>query len=486
MMRGRVSAPFAPNPAPSEDLLGWSSLGHWISFVLRSPFRHRKLALGAFAAVFVLAVLAAALVPPRFQVTATLLARPGALRGALGEAVSRESENPIQGAREAVLRRESLVTVARKTDLVKRYLEGRPRGVLFKDWISEKLGSTRDPNALEQNLVDSLGDRLQVWTTPDGVVTFTFAWWSPEIAVAVVGGAMESFIDARHETEIKAVGDAVSILQAHQSRLEQEVADAVDRLEQKEKDLKARPAVRRPGPAPAAPAADAELSRLQREVVARKRAIGEAEQTRKQRLTELQAELTKQEAIYTSDHPIVQGTRRLLSALETPSSEVAQASAEMEEMQRKILERGGSVPTAPVPGPDAVAQAREFLEGLDPRLEFDRSKLDSLLDEYSGVRARIVSAMLEMQTAEAAFKQRYSVIQPPQLPRGPIKPYGLLFTLGGILGGLALAFFVSTAADLWKGVIQEPWQMENDLQLPVLAIVRRDTLNRTASKPPAS
>src|SRR5206468_1114555 len=49
------------------------------------------------------------------------------------------------------------------------------------------------------------------------------------------------------------------------------------------------------------------------------------------------------------------------------------------------------------------------------RIQFDSQKYNSLLD-------RIDSARIELDTARAAFKYRYNVIKPPQVPRKPIKP----------------------------------------------------------------
>jgi LPS O-antigen subunit length determinant protein (WzzB/FepE family) len=76
---------------------------------------------------------------------------------------------------------------------------------------------------------------------------------------------------------------------------------------------------------------------------------------------------------------------------------------------------------------------------------------------------------VEMDTAKAAFKHRYIVVTPAQMPRKPAKPYTALTLIGGLLGGAALAFFASVVADLRTGRVIETWQVERKLRLSVLA-----------------
>jgi uncharacterized protein involved in exopolysaccharide biosynthesis len=85
---------------------------------------------------------------------------------------------------------------------------------------------------------------------------------------------------------------------------------------------------------------------------------------------------------------------------------------------------------------------------------------------------RLDAARIELDTARAAFKYRYSVVSPAQTPRNPVSPNVMLIVLGGLLGGLFFAFFTGTVLDLWKGRIVEPWQVETQLKIPLLAQVK--------------
>jgi capsular polysaccharide biosynthesis protein len=48
----------------------------------------------------------------------------------------------------------------------------------------------------------------------------------------------------------------------------------------------------------------------------------------------------------------------------------------------------------------------------------------------------------------------------------------LLFIGGGIAGGIALALFLSAASDIRAGRIVERWQVEQQLELPVLSEIQ--------------
>jgi hypothetical protein len=114
----------------------------------------------------------------------------------------------------------------------------------------------------------------------------------------------------------------------------------------------------------------------------------------------------------------------------------------------------------------AILSARDTEEYSQSRLRIATNKYEELLD-------RIDAARIELDTARAAFKYRYSVIDPAQVPKKALKPNPVVLILGGVMGGLMLALFCAIAADLRGRRLLERWQVERTLGLPVLGELGR-------------
>jgi len=82
---------------------------------------------------------------------------------------------------------------------------------------------------------------------------------------------------------------------------------------------------------------------------------------------------------------------------------------------------------------------------------------------------RLNVAMLERDAAGAAFKYRYVVSWPAELPRNPSSPSALKYFVAGLLGSLLLALLVVSGLELRRGRIVQRWQIQKQLGLPILA-----------------
>jgi uncharacterized protein involved in exopolysaccharide biosynthesis len=80
-------------------------------------------------------------------------------------------------------------------------------------------------------------------------------------------------------------------------------------------------------------------------------------------------------------------------------------------------------------------------------------------------------ARLELDSARAAFKYRYTILLPAQKPRRPNKPKPPLVIGASLIAGFALALLTTTALDLRSRKLLETWQVERALKLPLLGEV---------------
>lgn len=466
-------------PDADGDALGWALIANQVGYVLRAPLRHPALAAAVLAAVLALGVVAVLVMPFRYRVyTVVLTQRSSLLSNLTNPGMNREWDVPTRSAREVVIRRENLLALSQQVKFPERYLQTRAPIVRARDWIYRNvLRQERTPEVLLDALVDTLQDRLQIFPGAEGTVTISFEWANRELALDVVQAALQIFLEERHVAEVEAVGDAIAIFEAHDAKVKQRIAATVLQVEEKERALQMRTGPRRAPPPRARPADGEDLARLDATLAARRRALADLELFRQQRLAEAQAQLAQQETVYAPSHPALASTRLVIDGLSHPSAQSAALKGEIKELEAELARRGA---TAPAEGSAATTMESEMAEArlrlmqmADPRLELERRQLEDLLREHSTLLERMDAARLEMDTALAAFKYRYTVIAPPQLPKKTTKPYVLIYLLGGLLGGVVAAIAVATLADLRGGRVVERWQVEQGLELEVLGEIRR-------------
>jgi len=479
------SAPGAP--AQSADLFDYRFLSNSIGFALRAPLRHKVLASVAFLLVMALGGVAVYVLPFRYQVQARILAQRNPVMSALSNpGLNRNWDAPTVAAREILVRRDNLIALCKQTNFVERYLTERAPAVRLRDWISARLGKKEaDRDKVLQNLVDALEDRLKVSTSQEGTVTISFEWSNPESARLMVQAAVQSFLESRYASEISAVGETIAILRSHDAQLQNEIAASISQLTEKRKANRPRlpQAAPRIVSAPRIAAArvteDENVTRLRGILAAKQRALTDLEGFRQRRLEELQAQLTKELLIYAPRHPEVLNTTQAIESFSRPSRQVEDLKAEVEDLQAEMARKTGyAVASAPAAVPREPPRQQQLeppplRENEDPQFDYDRSQVDLLLRQHAFLLDRIDAAQVEMDTAQAAFKYRYSVITPPQLPRGPIKNYRAQIVLASLLVGLVAAIAASTIADRRSKRLVERWQVEHGYGIPVLAMARR-------------
>jgi uncharacterized protein involved in exopolysaccharide biosynthesis len=415
--------------------------------------------------------------PFRYRVQAVVLTQRNSLMSTLtNPGMNREWDVPTRAAREVVIRRENVIALCKQVKLPERYLQTRAPIVRARDGLVSFLSRTeRSPDVLLDGLVDTLQDRLQIYTGSEGTVTISFEWANRELALDVVQAALQTFLEERHVAEVEAVGEAIAIFESHDAKVQKQIAATVVQVEEKERALQVRSGPRRAPAAQPRGADSEELARLDATLAARRRAQADLELFRQQRLAEAQAQLAQQQTIYAPSHPTLASTKLAIEGLSQPSPQNQTLQAEIKALEAEIARRGGNAAASPASALESeMAEARlRILQIADPRLELERRQLEDLLREHSNLLERMDAARLEMDTALAAFKYRYTVISPPQLPKRTAKPYVLLYLLGGLLGGVVAAFAVATLADLRGGRVVERWQVEQSLELEVLGELHR-------------
>jgi hypothetical protein len=240
---------------------------------------------------------------------------------------------------------------------------------------------------------------------------------------------------------------------------------------------------------------DPRLGVLKGTISRKSQELSRLEHEQKQKLDELQAQLSIARAIYTPNHPTVQSLQQSVAAFQYTSPQVRMLRSELDRLEteaddqaalvaeRLISEQVGrrgataapqprlmlAAPAqrTPEPSPDTTGLARP-----DAVAEFATLTLRRQLNELRSILERTDAARIEFEVSKAAFKHRYSVVSPAEEPGDPSFPETRAVLAAGLLASMLFAIFSAIAADVLSNRLLEPWQVQRLLGIPVLGTVR--------------
>jgi uncharacterized protein involved in exopolysaccharide biosynthesis len=479
-----VSRPPVAGPPKDPDdfeLIDFAQVKNWVRFVLHSLVRRKLLASAVALLTFSLVAGALVSIPKTYRIEAQLLAQRNSVMAALGNptrAIPAEADRPTRGAAEAILRRDNLVSLIRQTDLLKRWAETRTWALRTKDRMMNALAPQGEEERVN-SMVGYLERQLSVGIA-EPTVTISLDWPDAKVGYQIVDTAVQNFLEERHAAEISTIAETITILEGHAKNLREVIDSSIDDLQRVRDQGSAAlspniPILRRD---PVAVAMKAETAEVKVRLDAKRRAIGELDEFRRRRLAELQAELVQQRGVYADAHPTIIKLMQSISALEEDSPQILSLREDERDLAHEYERLSARRPDSALPAPSTprtpeTSVRRRAGDGEDLRTEYARTRLRFAMEKYDVLMGRIDSARIELDTARAAFKYRYSVIRPPTLPRNAIKPKAPVILLGGLLAALGLATFVAALADIRSGRVLEEWQVQRGLGLDVLGSVPR-------------
>jgi len=469
--------PAAHQPAP-EDLFDWPKLRDYAIFLIRAPKRHPAVAAATFVAAVLTALLSLWALPKTYHVESKILTQKNQVMPGLANpnrSIPGEADAPTRAASDTVLRRENIIALIEQTDLIENWQKTRAPAVRVKDWAQQLFtGKPTDDDKLE-SLVGLLEKKLWV-TTGDGTVIIGIDWPDAEMAYHLVEAAVQNFLETRHAVEVSTIAEAISILEGYAQTAHDSVLVAYDSVKKAKEGKNIRETLARPAPAPRLAGESQDVAQIKVMILAKRRALADLEQFRQKRLTELQAQMAELRAIYAPAHPAVVSVKQSIDALLRESPQIASLKKEERDLLDEYSRHGGknaddlqSTPPAPLPERALVINnAREE----DDTMSYPREQLKMGIKKYYDLLDRIDAARIELDTARAAFKYRYSIVLPAQVPKKPQKPNVPVTIAGGLLAGLLLAFLFPAILDLARRTISEAWQIERQLGLPVIVSTR--------------
>jgi uncharacterized protein involved in exopolysaccharide biosynthesis len=480
-----------------------------LGFAWRSRLRRPKLVWSVFVVVAAVGVMAAETIPSTYNSQVKLLAHQDLVLPALGNpgrTVPRDADDPTRNVAEMVLRRENLIALVKDADLVDRFDTTRPPALRLKDHAFELLrGPLSEENKL-RGLVTILEKNITV--TADGqTLTIGVDWADPDMACDLVMILQKNFLEARYDSEVAVISDAINLLQDHakshlaevdtslaelgKARAEKQAERAAEAGAARAAVVAARP---RFAVVPRAPAVAGGAAPVAAVAVAptdvttaleeKRQEIRNLEAEHQRQVDAFQQQLAQAQLTLTPLHPTVVALRKELDALSQPSPQLQQLKSEERGLMAQIVPvampvaaaapahvAGPAVDPGPAAAPVAGAGAAggvQAAEAVDPATALITARLADAVRSYQEIEGRIDAANTELDITRTAFKYRYTVLTPAEVPSKPKKPVAQIIGIAALPFAALLALLVGVATDLSKGRILETWQIRRKLKMEVL------------------
>ncbi len=485
--------------APSEELEGldFEKIKELIGFVLRAGRRHPAVAILTFLFVTALGLTVAATMPRSFSAQVKIFAqRSSAQRGIINPNSEMDRvDDPTKNVGNMIMRHDNLVALVKQANLADRFEEALAPALRFKDRVYTWLYGPASDEDKQRALVATLEKKLDISVADDSTLAITVDWPSAQMAFDLVTAVQRNFLEARYDSDLAVINDSIAVLQEHAKLEEAKVDSAVSEYQK----LIVAAALATPAPAsapppwrpygvparPSAPTApvDPSLSLSLEEVRLKIHAL---EGERQRLLDQLKQQLDQAELTLTPMHPTVIGLKQKIEGMSQPSAELARLKGEERTIVAQIAAAAPPSPAVDVPrvamplgiGQPAPAAVQAPTPQLRPGVEdgptrLARSKLEAAIQSYEAGMARIDAANVELDIRRAAYKTRYQILSPAEVPTKPKKPVAEIVAIGSFGAAILLAFVLATIVDLLSGQVIEPWQVRRLLKLDVLGEVDR-------------
>ncbi|GAC1686372.1 MAG: hypothetical protein NVS9B3_04790 [Gemmatimonadaceae bacterium] len=456
------------DPAEAIDAVG---------FVWRALRGHTVLAASVFAAIVAVGVLASLILPRHYVIATKMLADKNVVMPALIErrAQSSEADAPTRLATEAVLNRENLLGIVRETRLLDAWPVIRSPLGRARDRVMQLIRGASPEEARLDALVDLVRGRLSVETS-EGTVTILLDWMDAATGYRIVQAAQQHFFDQRRASEVAMIEESIRILEGHVASAQQAIQDVLATMPRSAVAAAASSALAA-RPTPRARPNAAEVTMLAAALQAKVQTITGLETAKNERLSALQSRMAELRNNLGPAHPDILTLQENIKAMNADSPRLRDLRAEEAALRARLAALGGPLETPSAAGADPTSAVvagllRGRAESIEPPDQlYAKSRLKIATNVYEDLLERLEGARLSLETAGAAFKYRYTIITPPELPRFPTKPNVLVLIVGTFLLALALAVFAAVALDVAAGKILQSWQVRRQLKLPVLAEV---------------
>lgn len=481
--------PERPETYAPADLIDWGLLIDSVGYLKNAVLRHWFLAIVVTGLVSVLAVGVSKIMPRKYHVETRMLTQRNFIISSLanpGRSIPVDADQPTRAAWEMIMKYDNLKSIVHEAKLVEYWDLMRSPMSRLKEKLTKKPPPPMEDKDKEEALVAMLEQAMIVGVEGgSGSVSIGVDWGDPQLALNIVEAAQKNFLDMRQAAEMGAVSEAITILEKQvvddAEAVRKAIADldaTVKRVELKRRKEEEK-ALKKGKPAASGGSlinTDHMLAQMRFNIQTKRRAIGDVEDFRARRLTELRNQLSEARVMYSPQHPMITDLQSRISALQEDSPQLVALRSELNELINEYMRNGGD-PAELEQGLNTTGLPTSSLGGSatsdNPEVSVAADKVRMLVMRHQEKMRRLDQAKTELEISRASMKHRFSVLSPPTFPEKPSKPKVQLIIAAGVVGGVFLGIFAAVALDIIRRRILEKWQVERLLKLPVLAQLER-------------
>lgn len=449
----------------------------------RSAKRRKGLSFVVVMICGALTVLGAIFAPRNYEVEARLLVqRTQVITGAQTQQLSpEEMRNVAKEYEEQVMAKDNIIAIVRQKNLVSRWDDMRQPHRRLIDKINRKLGKGPPTDDEKYDaLVTNIQHRLKVWVDAT-TVTIRLEWAEPEAARDMVDAAVKNFLEARFQSEVGVIPERIKILEAGVTQAHKDLEVSASELVRQQKLANPKERVNIVIPnlpqgvrdvgreEPADPVLKARLDTVRQQIAV-------LQEAKIRREAELNQELLQKRQTLAEGHPEVIALKQTLDASRADPPQLARLKAEERELlndiaakQRAAAEARANEPKPAVRAAVPTPVVEAPIAGTTKSVQDAQVQFDTVTRKYSELVTQLDAARSGLQLEEAAFKNRYKVVHPAEVPAGPKRPVGLIAIAIGVLSTIAAVLAVASLADRFSGIFFEPRDVRDRLGLPVFA-----------------
>lgn len=370
--------------------------------------------------------------------------------------------------------REAVDGIVRDAQLVEKWDDMRQPHRILIDQINAKMGE-RPPSADQKfAAVEGMVENNLRLNIDQSTVSIQCEWSEPEAARDIVQAAMSRFIDKRYQTEVGTILTRIKPLedQLESARLTLEGIDP-SLAPPKAAPTEATPAEKlvTVDKQPSAEAIEAgrKLPAARDRAAAAAGRVAEIENARQGRIAHLKQEKAARAATFGASHPEMIAIDLQLKEAEKETSDLIDARAKKAAADAEVADLS-RLADVPIPKRSlASAPNNAPTKKVD---ELTLQKITAARDEYNRKKDALDNENLKLRVAEAAFKSKYQITQPAEVPIHPKKPVALMVALGGALATILIMLALATLRDRSVGIFFEAKQVRDRLRLPVLGDIK--------------